>query len=925
MADTARTVAVLSDAYVRSPRGREAWLRLTGGEGGQRGELVAIRVSESRFPPPFGDRAMSDVTRVSERSAAQTVLKALGVPEGGDGPDVAGLGARYPGSEPAIWNVSARNVAFTGRGVILHRLRSQLVGGSSAAVLPQTLFGLGGVGKTQVALEYAHRFRADYDLVWWISAENTERVNAAYEELARRLGIPVSDNVAPVIEAVRERLRLGEPYGRWLLIFDNAGEPDDLRGYFPGGSSGHIVITSRNQAWSTVAAALEVDVFSREESLEHINRRVPGLAADDALRVAEALGYLPIAIEQAAAWLAETGMPAATFLEELETEADRVLSLSQPVDYPHPVAVTWQLALGQLQENSPASVRLLQLCAFFAAEPISMQLLYSDEMMEALLPYDDTLREKLVLGRVIQEIGKFALAKVDQGNNTIQVHRLVQAVIRSGLSPEEQAHACHAVHRILVGARPRQGDVDDPENWLRYHLIWQHLEPSHATECTEEETRQLLTDRVRYLWKRGDYDSALALGDRLANFWEAEFGIYDRQRLHLLFNVANVKRYQGRYDEAYELDRWVREQQLRVVGSRHPHTLLTAGGLAADLRGLGRYREALDMDADTYQRWKTLFGEDHPRTLAAANNLAQCYRQNGEAASARDLDQDTFQRRTRVLGPKHPYTLFSAAQLGRDLCEIGLYRDAVELLRTTVLYYRESIGDSFTDTLRAAKNLAVSLRKAGQVEEAFELAEETENGYQQRYAGTPDALAATLELACCTSALGDKARARDLTAEIVRYYQETLGDSHPGTLIARNNLTIYLSGTGEAGRAIGIAREVFQGLGAHLGHDHPFTLAAVMNLASLCGEGGLPEEAEELQRRTLPELTDKVGESHPDTLTCEANLAVTLWKTQRVAQAERIRDRLLPIMARVLGDDHPLLDHLKRWQYVYRDLEPQPF
>jgi tetratricopeptide (TPR) repeat protein len=923
--DAPRTVVVLSDAYIRSSRSHEVWQWLINAEGAVRGELIPIRVSESHFPSPFGDRALSDLTRISEHTAAERVLKAFGRTEEGQALDTAGLGARYPGSVPAVWNVSDRNAVFTGRGAVLDELRNQLVGGSSAVVLPQALYGLGGVGKTQVALEYAHRFRADYDLVWWISSEDRERINSAFEELARQLHIPVADNIAEVVAAVRESLRLGEPYGRWLLIFDNAGDPEDLRGFFPGGSSGHILITSRNQAWSAVAAPLEVDVFSQEESLEHLSRRVPGLAPPEAIRVAEALGNLPLAVEQAAAWLAETGIPAVTFLEQLETEAARVLSMSQPADYPHPVAVTWNLSLGQLQESSPASVRLLQLCAFFAPEPISMQLLYSDEMTESLLPYDDTLREKLVLGRVIQEIGRFALAKADQANNTIQVHRLVQAVIRSQMTQEEQDQACHEVHRILVGARPRQGDVDDPENWIRYDLIWQHLQPSRATECTEEETRQLLTDRVRYLWKRGDFDSALALGDRLANFWEEVFGIHDRQRLHLLFNVANVKRSQGKYEEARDLDEWVRDQQLEVVGERHPHTLMTAGGLAADLRGLGDYQSALDMDRVTYQQWKTLFGQDHPRTLASANNLALGYRLVGDAASARDLDHDTRQRRMRVLGNNHPYTLFSAAQLARDLREMGRYRESVDLLRTTLQHYRESLGESFVDTLRAAKSLAVSLRRAGEQQEAWHLAKDTEERYMQRYAGTPDALAARLELACCMSALGDKTGARDLAGEIARIYQDTLGVDHPGTLIAQNNLAIYFRGTGETGKATEIARGSYEGLYSQLGSDHPFTLSAAINLANCLGDAERLDEAEALERRTLADLRGKLGDTHPDTLACEANLAVTLWSGGRTAQAERMRDRLLPVKSRILGDGHPTLAYLREWRRINRDLEPQPF
>ncbi|GAA0390263.1 hypothetical protein GCM10009530_46870 [Microbispora corallina] len=919
-----RTVAVLSNAFLRAPRAGEVWQRMDAAEKANRGELIPLRISESHFPKPFGDRALTDLTRIGERAAAQTLLKAFGRAD--EGPlDLAALGARFPGSVPKVWNVSARNAAFTGRGELLDMLRAQLVGGNPAVVLPQALYGLGGVGKTQVALEYAHRFMADYDLVWWISSEDRDRINAAFEELGRQLHMPLGEDIAEAVNAVKEALRRGEePYSRWLLIFDNAGDPDDLRDYFPGGS-GHILVTSRNQAWSAVASPLEVNVFSQAESLEHLSRRVPGLDEEDAIRIAGALGNLPLAVEQAAAWLAESGMSAAAFLEELEAETARVLQLGAPSEYPHPVAVTWNVSLAKLRDSSPASVRLLQLCAFFAPEPISMQLLYSDEMQQALVPYDDALREKLVLGRVIREVGRYALAKVDQGNNTIQVHRLVQAVIRSQMTEDQQDETCHEVHHILVGARPRQGDVDDPDNWVRYDIIWQHLGPSRARECKEEETRQLLTDRVRYLWKRGDFEAARELGDFLADYWERNFGTEDRQRLHLLFNIANVKRSQGDYDEAASLDEWVLGMQRRVVGENHPHTLLTSGGLAADYRALGRYEESLEMDRVTYDRWKNLFGEDHPRTLAAANNLALCYRLVGDGFSARDLDQDTLAKRTRVLGPNHPYTLFSAAHLARDLREIGRYRESVDLLRTTLQHYREALGENFVDTLRTAKSLAVSLRRAGEQHEAWQLAKETDDRYQQRYAGTPDALAARLEVACCMSALDDKTGARELAGEIVDMYRGSLGPDHPGTLIAVNNLATYKRGTGDVDEARQDAQVVVDGLSSRLGENHPVTLAAAINLVNCLADVGEFAPAELLARATLERLHRKLGVEHPDALACEANLAVILHQAGDAARAEQARDRVRTVMGRVLGEAHPTVRHLREWVLVNRDLEPQPF
>ena len=154
-------------------------------------------------------------------------------------------------------------------------------------------------------------------------------------------------------------------------------------------------------------------------------------------------------------------------------------------------------------------------------------MIYSDDMARLLTPFDDTLREKLVLGKVVREISRFALARVDQGNNSLQVHRLVQAVIRSRMTPAEQDMACRDVHSILKGALPK-GGTDDPANWPMFDQILPHIIPSHAVSSGDEETRQLLINMVRYLWKRNDFDRALALGTQLADCgrpsWEAITG-----------------------------------------------------------------------------------------------------------------------------------------------------------------------------------------------------------------------------------------------------------------------------------------------------------------------------------------------------------------------------------------------------------------
>ena len=203
---------------------------------------------------------------------------------------------------PQIWGkVPPRNKNFTGRTDLLERLRGGLAN-RVTAVVPHALHGLGGVGKTQMAVEYAYRYRSEYDLVWWIPADQPVLVRSSLATLATRLGL-ASASVAGIddaVAAVLDALRRGEPYDRWLLIFDNADQPEDLNEFIPR-EPGHALITSRDNRWDTVADTILVDVFSRSESVEFLNRRVPtGIAEADAGRLAEELGDLPLALEQAA-------------------------------------------------------------------------------------------------------------------------------------------------------------------------------------------------------------------------------------------------------------------------------------------------------------------------------------------------------------------------------------------------------------------------------------------------------------------------------------------------------------------------------------------------------------------------------------------------------------------------------------------------
>jgi tetratricopeptide (TPR) repeat protein len=924
VAGNARTLVLLSNSFLKSRRAQDAWRALAEQDAALPPRtLIPLRIDDARLTASYLDHNVVDLHRLEEEQCLAALLRALELPPSPG--ESAPVDPRFPGSAPRIWNVPPRNPAFTGRNLVLETLRDQLGSGMSV-VLPQSkaLFGMGGVGKTHVAIEYAHRFMADYDLVWWVSAENTEDVVASLAELGGRLGVFGGQDEALACQEVLRMLGRGAPTSRWILVFDNADDPAALRPYFPKGGGGHILVTSRNQAWAKQGTSLPIDVFLREESVEHLMRRAAGLAPEEADRLATALGDLPLAVEQAAAWIAETATPIDDYLAQLAAQTTQVLALNQAADYPRTVAATWNISIAQLRERSPASVRLLELCAFFAPEPISVQLLYSKEMIDALKPYDPALQEKLVLGRVIREIGRFALAKIDQVGNSIQVHRLVQAVIRSQLTEDEQRKARHVVHTVLAGARPDgEEPVDDPQTWPRFAVIWPHLTASEARYCTEPETRRLLIDRVRYRWKRGDFPGAGQLAGELLDDWRERLGEDDIQYLYLRGQLANVLRSQGRFVEARAINEELLARQRELLGPTHPYTYITTSSLASDLAALGAYESAVELAREAHEGFSRIFHESHRRTLSAANNLGLALRMVGRYAEARALDQDVLDRRTEVLGPEHPYTLASAERLGRDLREVGRWFESVDVLSRTYESYKRVLGTTFPGTLRCGKSLAVSLRRAGQLQDARRLTTATRAQYRAQYeAPTPDTLACELNVAADLFAADERHEAREVALGALKQYMRVPGEAHPYTQAALNNVGVFHWGCQDIEAADKVFRAALPRMAEVLGERHPHTLFCGINYANVLADQGRLEEALELEETAAGALRTILGARHPETVAVVANCALTMDALGRADEALRLRTEALSELRQLVGEDNGLTRLASAQRRIYRDLEP---
>jgi hypothetical protein len=278
---------------------------------------------------------------------------------------VRGPAPGLAGPVPRVWNIPARNPGFTGRDGLLAQVRDRLLAGDAAVV--QALHGMGGVGKTQLAAEYAHRFAGDYDLAWWIGAEQAGLIGDQVAALGTALGcVPYGAGMEVVRAVVRAELRAR---GRWLLVFDNAEDPAEVAPWLPGGG-GHVLITSREAGWAELAVPVEVDVLARAESVALLRHRISGLGRADADRLADGLGDLPLALAQAAAFMAGTGMTAGQYLGLLHARAGPLLDQAVPGSYPRSLAAATGLTAGRLADDDPAAAELASLCAFLAPDPI---------------------------------------------------------------------------------------------------------------------------------------------------------------------------------------------------------------------------------------------------------------------------------------------------------------------------------------------------------------------------------------------------------------------------------------------------------------------------------------------------------------------------------------------------------------------------
>ena len=748
-----------------------------------------------------------------------------------------------PADTPTIWDVPARNTQFSGRDDELAGLRAMFA--ESAVVV---LYGIGGVGKTQLAIEYAHQAADDYEIVWWIAAQQPDLVHLQLADLAVGLGLVPQDADRSI--AAHTALGHLRRRSKWLLVFDSAEDPAALSPWLPGGG-GHVLITSRTASWRELATPLEVEVLRRTGSAELLRHGRDDLSDDEVELLGDRLGDLPLAVAQAAGVLAETGMTASDYLELVEAKTAQILDEGAPPTYGLSLAAVTRLSLSRLAETNPAAAHLLRLCAFLAPEPVPVRMLI--EAARIIGPSAWPQGGNSAVRDMVRQISRYGLARSDRSG--MQMHRLTQFIIRD--QSYEQAEAIS----LLVRACP--GDPRDPASWADWGAFLPHLQAAEPITTDDEGLRQVACEAIWYLLSSGASEAALSLAQAIYEGWGMRYGADDPLTLRAADAVAQACRDLGRPTQACEVDEKTLERRRRVLGDDHADTLAAAHNLAMDHHALGRFDQARRLNEKTYAARCRILGAEHPDTLASANNLAIDLYADGDPNAAAELDEATLRLRRRILGPDHPCTLTSENNLAVALRAAGDETQAHRLHEDLVARRRAVLGDDHPHTLTSVNNLGVSLR-----------------------------------------ATGDAARARQTHERTLERRRVLYGDDHHDTLTSAGNLAVALYSLREYKAARALNEDTLERRRRMLGEDHPDTLVCAANLAACLRATGYPDLARSMDEDTLARRRRVLGENHPMTLLAASNLAVSLHATGAHDAAQTLNLDTLARRRRILGEGH---------------------
>ncbi|KAF2685485.1 TPR-like protein [Lentithecium fluviatile CBS 122367] len=830
---------------------------------------------------------------------------------------------------------------FVDRPEILVWVRDKCAGPGARAAL----VGLGGVGKSQLAIQHAYRV---YDamprlFVFWVHASTQARFEEAYQGIAERLQLPGRYNPkVNVLRLVRDWL-CDEANGRWLMVVDNADDsevfypepteqdgrpvttPARLATYLPNSRNGSILFTSRNkEAASQLASGYrnirEIPAMDTDQATQLLCSKLQDTVREDgAEELVRDLDCIPLAVTQAAAYINQRArMTISQYRQEFRrSDRKRESLLRWDADgiwrdetASSAVITTWQMSFDRIYEKRPSAADLLSLISFFNAEGISESMLQRYSRMRGSVDEEDA---DSAFERDFDTLRAYSLVTTTAEEDMCDMHALVQFCTRLWLSSRGEVRKWK---EVFVQLMSREFPVPDFTNWATCQQLLPHVESLLARSWDESDLRGeriakdwgfVLQNAARYMQTAlSKYGEAEKLNRRALEGREKELGVQHPHTLASVNNLAGVLHDQGRYEEAESLSRRVLEGLEKELGMQHLDTLMSVNNLAGVLQDQGKYNEAEKLHRQALKGREKELGVQHLDTLASVNSLASVLQDQGKYDEAEKLSRRALEGREKKLGVQHPDTLTSISNLAGVLQDQGKYNEAEKLHLQALEGLEKALGVQHPSTLTIVNNIALVLWNQGKYDEAEKLHRQVLKGSEKELGVQhPKALTSASNLAGVLKDLRKYDEAEKLNRRALEGREKELGVQHPHTLASVNNLAGVLKDLRKYDEAEKLNRRALEGSEKELGAEHPKALTSASNLALVLFYQGKYDEAEKLSRRALEGREKELGVQHPDTLTSISNLAGVLHIMKHYAEAAELYHQAYEGRIQTLGPQHP--------------------
>ena len=729
--ESGAVVAILSPAYLESKFCQYELRPFLGDDPtGDKRKVFLIRIVNFTLPRHLQTRVYIDLAGIeNEEKARKTLLDGLeesGVPTEkpsfpGNKTAVAESSGKpaFPGAYPRYWTVPNSNPLFTGREEVLQAIHDYFSKHHSLAIT-QAIKGLGGIGKTQAAIEYAHRFHADYSAVLWIRAEKQEDWKAGLAEFARQYSL-ASVDMKEDEQTQAARVWLGQNNG-WLLILDNLEDLSQVEQIFPRPCAGRILVTTRQTALGRLhGVSLEcmdddtgalfllrrIGVISEDEGLD----KETAQKQNDAKDISRELGGLPLALDQAGAYITETGCGLQGYLKRYQDNRRLLLAkrgADGEDDHLHSVDTTFALCFEKLQKENPAVELFLQMCAFMAPDAIP----------EEIFTSQDAFNNDIAFDQCIADCAKYSLVKRNVDNQTLSLHRLTQVVLRERLEEDKRKEMAEKCVLALAKVFP---DVKF-ENWPQCRRLLPHAmaisEWIEAYGIEIERVGYLCNQIAAYLWNQGRYAEAEPLYLKAIAIVEKALGLKHPLLATYNNNLALLYKAQGRYEAAELLYKKAIAIGEKTLGEEHPLLATYNNNLALLYKTQGRYEEAEPLYKKAIAIGEKTLGLENPDLATWYNNLASLYRNQGRYEDAEPLYKKAIVIIEKAFGLEHPNLASGYNNLAILYWNQGRYEQAEPLYKKAIAIVEKVLSKDHPGLATYYENYGLFLQETGREEEA---------------------------------------------------------------------------------------------------------------------------------------------------------------------------------------------------------------